>query len=200
MKHATTRLIFSYWDSLRGERAAPERGEIAPGEIRHGLADAFILELTADRTAHFRLAGTRICAFFTRELKGKDFASLWDVAEIGDAQRCIDTVLEETVGVVAGVVGSTELGSTVDFEMLLLPLRHRGRPHERILGALSPAQVPLWIGHQPLHRLSLTTLRVLSRPPSGADVEVSRAAISPAERRRRFIVYSGGRAERHTMG
>ena len=42
MKHATTRMLFAYWDTLRGERAAPDRGEIEPGEIRHILADTFI--------------------------------------------------------------------------------------------------------------------------------------------------------------
>ena len=66
MKHATTRMIFSYWDSLRGERMAPERGEIEPGEIRHVLADTFILEVV-ERNAVIRLAGTWICAFFGRE-------------------------------------------------------------------------------------------------------------------------------------
>src|SRR5215204_4458470 len=47
MKHATTRMIFGYWDALRGERSAPERGEIEPGEIRHVLADTFVLEVRA---------------------------------------------------------------------------------------------------------------------------------------------------------
>ena len=51
MKHSTSRMLFSYWDALRGERAAPERSEIEPGEIRHILADTFILEIGPDRRA-----------------------------------------------------------------------------------------------------------------------------------------------------
>ncbi len=70
-------MIFAYWDQLRGERAAPERGEIEPGEIRHVLADTFILEIGADRRAEFRLAGTRLCALFGRELKARPFVDLW---------------------------------------------------------------------------------------------------------------------------
>jgi hypothetical protein len=75
MKHATTRMIFAYWDALRGERSAPERGEIEPGEIRHVLADTFVLEVAPERIATIRLAGTRICAFFGRELRGESIGS-----------------------------------------------------------------------------------------------------------------------------
>ena len=44
MKNLSTRLVYEYWDALRGERAAPERGEIEPGALRHALADTFVLE------------------------------------------------------------------------------------------------------------------------------------------------------------
>ena len=46
MKHATSRMLFAYWDALRGERSSPERGAINPGAIRHILADTFILEIS----------------------------------------------------------------------------------------------------------------------------------------------------------
>src|SRR5918997_383905 len=71
MKHPTSRMLFSYWDALRGDRAAPERGDVEPGDIRHILADTFILEIGEDRRATFRLGGTRVCALFARELKGQ---------------------------------------------------------------------------------------------------------------------------------
>ena len=61
MKHATSRLLFAYWDGLRGDRAAPERSQIEPGQIRHILADTFILAIEPDGQAEFRLAGTRAC-------------------------------------------------------------------------------------------------------------------------------------------
>ncbi len=70
MKHPTSRLLHAYWNGLRGARAAPERGEIEPGEIRHVLADSLILEIDAPRqSATVRLAGTRLCALFGAELR-----------------------------------------------------------------------------------------------------------------------------------
>ena len=146
MKHATTRMIFGYWDALRGERSAPERGEIEPGEIRHVLADTFVLEVAPERTATIRLAGTRICAFFGRELRGEAFDRLWHPSAAEDVHHAIEAVVEEAAGVVAGLSAATEEGASAELEMILLPLRHRGRPHTRILGALSPAVVPPWIG------------------------------------------------------
>ena len=88
MKHAATRMLFSYWDALRGERAAPDRGEIEPGEIRHILADTFILE-NEDGPARFRLAGTRLCALFGCELKNAPFSAIWDPATPDDGARQI---------------------------------------------------------------------------------------------------------------
>ena len=53
------------------------RTEIEPADIKTLLADTFILEKDARGEAVFRLAGTRLCAIYGRELKGFAFVSLW---------------------------------------------------------------------------------------------------------------------------
>ena len=192
MKHAATRMIFSYWETLRGERAAPERGEIEPGEIRHVLADTFILEIKDDRRCEFRLAGTRVCALFGRELKGEVFTEIWFEKERCDAARNVETVTMETAGVVAGLVGRTPSGGTVDLELIMLPLRHRGKTHSRVLGALSPAFLPPWLGFDALSGVSTSTMRIIW--PTGRVASRGFAFEGdPQERRRRFIVHEGGR-------
>src|SRR5215211_6129940 len=108
MKHATTRMIFAYWDALRGERAAPERGEIEPGEIRHVLADTFMLEIGEGQRAEFRLGGTRLCSLFGRELKGRPLHELWPADGQDEIQHLVDIVVDETAGLVAGLVGITD--------------------------------------------------------------------------------------------
>jgi hypothetical protein len=77
MKHAASRELYAYWEERRGRRAAPERAEIEPGAIRGALSDAFILWLDAARGHPVRLAGTRVCALFDRELRGEPFLRLW---------------------------------------------------------------------------------------------------------------------------
>ena len=193
MKQATTRMLFSYWDGLRGARSAPERGEIEPGAIRHVLPDTFILELDRDRRAAIRLAGTRLCALFGGELKDRSFASLWRHADGIEARRCVDIVVDDAAGVVVGLVGTTPRQARVDLEMVLLPLRHRGQPHVRILGAIAPAIAPAWLGFDAVTRLETVSLRVLSPSPApepaltAVEVEVVRDPV------RRFVVYQGGR-------
>jgi hypothetical protein len=193
MKQATTRMLFSYWDALRGARAAPERGEIEPGAIRHVLPDTFILELDRDRRAAIRLAGTRLCALFGGELRDRSFASLWPNANSAEVRRCLDIVVDDTAGVVVGLVGTTPREARVDLEMVLLPLRHRGQPHVRVLGGIAPAIVPAWLGFDAVTRLETVSVRVLLPTPALAipvpdvEVEVHRDPV------RRFVVYEGGR-------
>ena len=69
--------LFQYWNRLRAGRTAPMRTEIEPADIKTQLADTFILEKDARGEAVFRLAGTRLCAIYGRELKGFAFVSLW---------------------------------------------------------------------------------------------------------------------------
>ena len=193
MKHPTTRMLFSYWDALRGARAAPDRAEIEPGAIRHVLPDTFILELDSERRAVIRLAGTRLCALFGGELKDRSFASLWPHANAAEARRCLDIVTGETAGIVVGLVGTTPREARVDLEMVLLPLRHRGQPHVRVLGALAPGIVPPWLGFDAVTRLETVSVRVLLPSPAPpppvttVEVEVQRDPV------RRFVVYEGGR-------
>jgi hypothetical protein len=190
MKHPTSRMLFAYWDGLRGERAAPERGEIEPGEIRHILADTFILETGPDRRAIFRLGGTRLCALFGRELKGEPLHGLWPADAQDEMQHFIDIVLDETAGLVAGLVGETEAGDALDLEMLLLPLRHRGKTHVRLMGSMAPAAAPAWIGFRPLTSLRTVSHRVIW--PSGRPLPREPQADEATERRRRLILHSGG--------
>lgn len=185
MKHPTSRMLHSYWNRIRGERRAPERAEIEPGEIRHLLADSLILELDMPhRTATLRLAGTRVCALFGRELRAQPFAALWGEAA-ADPWRMVEIVAGDAVGVVAGLRGSNAAGDGVDLELLLLPLRHRGRTQARALGTLSPVGPPAWLGLRPLVRLDTTSLRVLSEPgepPADAGAEPGRPGSVPAGR------------------
>lgn len=187
MKHATTRILFAYWDSLRGERAAPERGDIRPGGMRHVLSDAFILSNEADTV--FRLAGARICALFGRDLAGLPFRALWCPGDMGDVERLLGPVLEDTTGVVAGTVGANVNGSELSLELLLLPLRHGGRTDTRVLGALSPATIPSWAGLVPLVELRIRSVRTIETNPAGEGPPEIGAL---AERRNHFVVHDGG--------
>jgi hypothetical protein len=193
MKSQSTRELFAYWEERRGDRSAPERSDIEPGAIRRVLGDSFILSFDRTMDHPFRLAGTRVCAIFGRELKGEPFVHLWDAADRAHIRDLVAIVAEEGTGVVAGAAAKAADDRTTELELLLLPLLHQGPAHMRLLGALSPVKVPFWLGRSPVETLTLGALRHLN-PDSKARPapKLLRGAQSdvPAPG---LTVYEGGR-------
>ena len=193
MKHASIREVFDYWNQRRGTRAAPDRNDIEPGGIRRVLADTFILAFDAPLGHPFRIAGTRVCAAFGRELKGESFVGLWADQSRRLIQEIVTVATDESVGVVAAARGTSPEG-TLDFELVILPLSHRGRTDARVLGALAPVEVPYWIGSSALGPLTLGTHRYLG--PSIIQPAAPRiaAALPDSRVRRGLVVYDGGQS------
>jgi hypothetical protein len=103
MKHPSIRQLFEYWNERRGKRLFPNREDIEPDSIRHVLADAFILSFDSSRRHPFRIAGTRVCALFRRELKGEGFLDLWSETNGTDIRTLLTLVADQLVGVLADV-------------------------------------------------------------------------------------------------
>ena len=60
------------------------------------------------RAGHpFRIAGTRVCAAFGRELKNERFLNLWAAASRRQVRDLLNVVANETVGVVASARGTS---------------------------------------------------------------------------------------------
>ena len=151
--------------------------------------------LAADFTdqLRFRLAGTRVCALFDREIKGEAFAELWSESSRKSIEELLAVVTHEAVGVVAGLTAQTEDGAKADLELLLLPLAHAGHARIRAIGVLAPTISPYWLGAKPVTELTLGTLR-----HTGVDADISIAprlipAAGGSRVRHGFVVYSGGR-------
>ncbi|WP_210200350.1 PAS domain-containing protein [Cohaesibacter celericrescens] len=195
MKHQVTRELFTYWDGLRGGRTAPERSDIDPAEIHQILGDTFILEYGNQNALNFRLAGTRLCGSFCRELKGRSFLDIWSQEDTSSIKLLLAAVAEDEAAAVIGFKGKTERDQELDFEAVLLPLRHYGQPKSRILGAASPADMPYWVGIWPLTELSVTSMRLIwpderpafmrtaksgTKAQPGFGLAPSTAAVSPS--------------------
>lgn len=190
MKHPASRELFAYWQELRGRRPAPERAEIEPSAIRQILGEAFILALDHGAGYPFRLAGTRICALFGRELKGESFVRLWDAESQRTIVELLGILADEWVGTVAGVAARDGNGEAVDLELLLLPLSATRPNLQRTIGILAPLKVPPWIGLSPVGTMTLGHRRHV-----GAAVEkrLIPRFLTPRGRRG-FVVYDGGRS------
>ena len=190
MKHAASRELYAYWEERRGTRPAPERAEIEPGAIRGALSDAFILSLDRNADHPVRLAGTRICALFGRELKGESFLGLWGAGSIAIVGSLLAILADECTGTVAGVTAQNASGEPIDLELLLLPLGTRRPSFARAIGVLAPLKVPPWLGASPIGSLTLGGRRHV-----GAALEKRLLPRFMAPRGRRgLVVYEGGRS------
>jgi hypothetical protein len=161
MRQAGNRELFAYWKRLKGQRSAPERNDIDPGAIRAILSDVFILELDREAGLPFRVAGVRTNALFGRELRGSKFLELWrsdDRHEIADLAHA--TAGDAQPVVLAGIAHSAS-HAAIGAEILLLPLRHHGNTHARLLGAFSPGAMPKWIGLDEIRMVEYVTSRIL---------------------------------------
>ena len=182
-------LFRSYWTERRGRRPAPERADIEPAAIRRVLADTFILAFEPERGHPFRVAGTRLCALFGRELKSEPFLDLWSAASRNHVRDLLAIVAEESVGVVAGATGASPADAAL--ELVLLPLSHRGRTDARVLGALAAREPPAWVGIHALDGLTLGAHRYLGAPLAGPVVVPFRR---DGRVRHGFVVYDGGQS------
>jgi len=190
MRHPSIRLLFDYWNERRGQRPAPDRADIEPGAIRRALADTFILSFD-ERAGHpFRIAGTRVCAAFGRELKNEGFLNLWAASSRREVRDLLNVVAHETVGVVASARGTSTAETAHDVELLVLPLMHRGHSNARVLGALAPRDAAYWLGACTLGTLTLGTLRYLG--PDIAPAPPIAQARPEGRIRHGFVVYDGG--------
>ena len=204
--------LFQYWNQLREGRPAPKRSQVEPADIKSLLADTFILERDTRGEAVFRLAGTRVCAYYGRELKGFSFPSLWREKDQRLVSRLIHGVFDQKSALLLNYEGFSRSGRSNKFELLALPL-DGGVESPRCLGIVSASERPFWLGADPLADALIDAIRVIdpdkepmflkNRPaidvpslvPTEFDAPETISALGRVRRIRHLVVFDGGRNE-----
>ncbi|MCZ8545367.1 PAS domain-containing protein [Mesorhizobium qingshengii] len=202
--------LFQYWNRLRDGRPAPKRSEVEPADIKSLLADTFILERDTRGQAVFRLAGTRLCAYYGRELKGFSFPSLWREKDQRLVSQLIHGVFDQKSVVLIAFEGFSRSGRSNRFELLALPL-DGGVESPRCLGVISAVEKPFWLGADPITDALIDSIRVVdpekellnNRPainvpslvPDELEAPETISALGRVRRIRHLVVFDGGREE-----
>ncbi len=206
MRQRTSQLLFQYWNAVRGERLAPERFDIEPAQIAAILPETCILERDESGGGLFRLAGTRICDNYGRELRG---LHLHDLVAADDRSTLGAVMTEVTERGAAGLLDLTATavdGRDVMFEALLLPLLHLSGTITRYLGSISPVDPPVWLGTEKLTPGRLASHAVVwpdGRPHAVLAGSSQQSPLVPSlvgarvvrVDRRQFRVVQGGRSD-----
>jgi hypothetical protein len=194
MRHPSCRQLYDYWNEQRGLRAAPENPRIEPGAIRHVLADTFTLDVDLHAGHRFHFVGTRVDAAFGRELKTQSFVNLWRTEYRDLVRNILAVVTDESLGVVASASAKSSEGIPLEFELLILPLKQRGRTDNRVMGALVPRSMPDWFGVRAVGPMALGPHRYLGHHNIAAPVPSLAKTLSAGHLINGFVVYEGGRS------
>ena len=153
MKHRSTIAIFSEWQRLarteRGTFRAPMRERIEPRKLGRHLSDLFFLEAGEHGDLSFRLAGTRICTLFGRELKNTRFHSLWSERDRAALRETSQIVSGLEIPALISHVGISMSGRSLGLEMFLAPLE-AADGQISILGSIAVLDSVTWVGADPI--------------------------------------------------
>ncbi len=186
MKHASSRAFYTYWDDKRGDARAPDRSEIEPHALREHLADIFVLACDAASGYPFRVAGTRVCALFGRDMKNASFPALFGPESRGEIEEVITAVAEDMVPAIAGLTAMTPDGGRAHLELLLLPFQARAHMPISLTGLLAPFDDCQDTCKGALGELSITSWRYLHQPERIVPRALRKLAIA-----RGLMVYEG---------
>ena len=91
-------------------------------------------------------------------------------------ETLIRAVTEDHAVALVTFQGTTALHTKVSFETILMPLRHNGSTHTRLLGAMTALDEPYWLGVQPVIEQRITGLRLLWPDDMGIEDSVREVA------------------------
>ena len=191
MQQPTSRQLYAYWDRVRNGRVAPRRFEVEPAKIAALLPETFIAECAGMLGYRFRLAGTKICEQFGRELRGADLLSLWDTDDRDAVASLLRNVFTDAAVGHFAFRAYSRTNRQASFELVLLPLIHTGEAINRVLGAITAIEPPFWLGAEPLSRQEIVEMHL--HWPDGAPPPAARSGAEAVRlARRRFRVFEGG--------
>jgi hypothetical protein len=203
MKHKTSKKLYQYWNHVRGERSAPKRFEIEPSKIAGILPTTFILERLSAEVYRFRLAGTRMCEIFGKELRGTDFLEAWPSDDRLLLIRNLSILTNQAATALIRFQAAARGEQPIELELLLLPLFHTQKKIDRILGCCSPLNVPGWLGDKPLQSKRVVANELVwpnYNPQTSMSDMPADSPVSPSDgtarivrlAQRQFVVLEGG--------
>ena len=189
MRHRNTELLLGYWTKLRGPRRVPARADVEPRALKRLLPDLFIID-RADRNNYpFRLAGTRMCWLFGRELRDANFLHFFRGACERQARDTFEHALRIASPASIYAIAETLDHRTLRAEILVVPVADPNGRISRLLGAYTPLDpimtlaerklITQWIVSADMVTDGTQTIVKDEDPPGGPNITGTRKT-SPA--------------------
>jgi hypothetical protein len=195
--HSRARDLFRYWESIRGERAAPLRSDISLQQIRNLLPWMFISEPGGETSAHYlRLAGTGLCQLWGDNMTGRDLFAGWSSFERETMYKLLDAAVKDQQPFVMRCRARTETGLQAHLEILGLPVEADDTGKKQVLGLVVPFQEPELLRHHKLVSFDLVSIRIIwTEPLPRSNSTPSCSTLAATKRQPHFRLIRGGRRE-----
>ena len=164
--HPGSRTIFRHWEAIRGEAPAAHRDDLDLRQLGRYVSWLFIMEHSSRANGYvWRLAGSKICELWRRELTGSDVLAGWDRFERETVRRLLDGVRENFQPCSLRLRLSTSLGQLIDTEIIALPLHARDGHSVHIFGGAMPFRETGILGYDRITGVELASGRTIWTEP-----------------------------------
>jgi hypothetical protein len=160
--------LYRYWRALKAKSNAPERNDVEPGAIRTILADTVMVDFDETRNFPLRIAGSSANALFMRELRGVSFLELWREDDRAAVKATLRRAADEARPYLLTAKAHPPGFAALRIETLVLPLRHGGAAHGRLLGSITSEAAPPWLGLIGAGPIGLVSAQPIDAPDEGA--------------------------------
>jgi hypothetical protein len=160
--HASSRSLFRYWESIRGERSAPQRSDIQLQQIYPLLPWVFISEpLPGDLGHRLRLAGTGVCELWGENMTGKDLFAAWKKFERGTMNKLLNSAVIDRHPFIMRCRVRNESGMSATLEIMGLPVEADDTGKTQVLGLIVPFQDSQLLRQHRLVSFDLVSVRII---------------------------------------
>ena len=186
--HSQSRMLFRFWEAMRGERSAPYRHDLDLKQARKLMPHLFIAEQQADGSGfRWRLAGTAIGGLFRREVTGSDMLAGWDEPEAQMIRRFLCGVTATHQPALLRMRFTTDREQAIEAEMAAFPLLASDGASTQVFGGLFT-----FPGADVKDYAQITLQELTAARFAPNEVMAALAEEPQAQGARRFRVISGG--------
>lgn len=187
--HPGSRALFRYWESVRGERAAPRRSDVDLKQLRPCVGNLFVFERRREIYS-WRVAGTRVCELYRRDLTGGDSLADLDTFERATISRFLAGVVDTLQPCVFRFRLNTSERQMIGVEMLGLPMQSGSGDAIHVFGSIFPFRDTSTMTYERITGVELSGARSIHTEHLPGDELVAR--LRAGSIRRPFQVVKGG--------
>ena len=170
IQHPGTRALFSFWEKIRGEKAAPGRDDLDLRQISPIVPNLLILERDhLHQTYKWRLAGSEIGQLYRQKLTSASALAGWGSFERNSLIQLFNTVVARLQPCLVRFQLTTDAGHVIGAELLGLPMLASNGVQFHIFGGIFPLRDISQLGYGGITFMELSAARSIWTEPLPGD-------------------------------